>query len=57
MAAITERSTGLIGAKLSHVMGMSVSAEIGTVTAHAVAGSHRHHGGRGSLVSVSDTQE
>ena len=57
MAGITESNTGLIGATLRHIVGMSMSVEVGAVTARAVAGSHRHYRGRGSLVSVCDTQE
>jgi len=59
MAINTGLSGGKIGSvTLQHIMwGMRVGVEVSSVTANAVAGSHRHHRGRGSLVSICNTQE
>ena len=62
-ANVMTRNTGRSGGEiasitLQHIVGMSVSVEVGTVTAHAVAGSHRHNRGRcASVVSVSNAHE
>ena len=56
MAGITGRGAGQIGATQRHIVSMTVAAEVGTVTEHTVAGSHRYYRGRGGrVVSCCDT--